>query len=643
MRPKLEVEGESSRAPVIYANEPRLTIHSLVGQTRAKGETTTRGSGQEVIEPLSSHARGLPFSLDNSETGDDGALMALMPHIPALTAAAPKVPGGPGQMLRKALDHVRSVAGDHNLKITPEDNDNDSAPETADVVAALQQATGAIDRYPAMSGLVGLLQGAKKAVTHASAPALHTLSPGLIWAVLLTHGVDPDLSCTRKARYTFPAKLPVFLCKEFFAVFTQPANGTDSGGNRHAHDYLWRDGRLFTKGGNKYGQRGQGRGVKETRAPGSKVQQFCRVRVPFVCRVHVFSYSVLASTPKGLYAWGHNANGQLGLATADKIVWDPTLVRFTTASAVAKLEAAQPEWHRDRAVTLMATLRDQTCYVQTPAGVVAAGNNRGGSLAVGSSTALVRSFRPVIGLPELSRLTCFTSSLQATAAVWCHCGRTLLVAGENRFGRFGVPGAEVRALTDVGIPVLRWAFKQERALLLSDGVVMVTGKTGCLRAFLPGQPDECHEPTPLAFPWPVTRFISYHGETGQKYPEVTINTDSQPFWVQRADTGQLYGLGNNDAGHLGVGARPVMLTEWRKVRRARDVVAVVHGAGVRSWFKLPDGAWLGSGNNEDGQLGVERQSSLHPLDVVDGAVAQALDGMEPLAVWELDPGKTPLL
>ncbi|KAG9395174.1 regulator of chromosome condensation (RCC1) repeat family protein [Carpediemonas membranifera] len=447
---------------------------------------------------------------------------------------------------------------------------------------------------------------------------LYTLMQGTVWATLMQAGADPSLGEGAAGEFSKDARVLWFLCKKF--AFCRSVASRD--GERHTElnrfaklDSILYHGRLFVCGTNRSNPADPGE--VET------IPTFHRIRVPPVLSFSGNSRDalfVVAVTARGLYTMGDNRFGALGLGGSFGFLKVPRRARFPMAPKVSRFEEGLATWRKDRLVVDILVCQAQT-FIETPVGVIAAGDNAHGRLGVGQQTEIVPHFTPV----PMPRGPSVRDLRFSDSMVSVLVGQDLYVAGENCEARFGLGhDDDVPRLAKLPFPVTDAAFDGTTGLFLHDGVIRACG----LRAdFWYFRDSEYAELDQIPFPWPVSRFVC----------------GDDAYWVQRHDTGDWYGLGSNDYGALGVPV-PGDCDFWVKLDVKGITEIRASPGGLSTWFTTDSGAVLACGENYHGHLGVDSEGRGRdevvrvPRPMV--RRTYAFDGAGKLSMWALDPAKT---
>ncbi|KAG9397317.1 regulator of chromosome condensation (RCC1) repeat family protein [Carpediemonas membranifera] len=225
--------------------------------------------------------------------------------------------------------------------------------------------------------------------------------------------------------------------------------------------------------------------------PGLERGRISWVRLPPVRDVKMRDGSIFVLTERGLFAWGRNRHadmppsaGRLGVGSSEKIVSRPARVRIPSA-----------------ALNVMA-ISDGT-FFQTVEGVFyASGDNSNGRLGIGSfmSTSI-----PVMTVCEAP----IRSLVFAPSGLFALTARGIMSCGNNRFGTLGVGSARVSTLTHLQIP---GEFSPNKVICGRRSTFLIQGQD-CYAMGLNGDgqlgvvgPEVVHVPTRLRFP--VTAVLS---------------------------------------------------------------------------------------------------------------------------------------
>ncbi len=308
-----------------------------------------------------------------------------------------------------------------------------------------------------------------------------------------------------------------------------------------------------------------------------------------VLGVFPFNEVCFFRTPTGWYGSGFTEMGELGCREA------PQGTRFASPLRLPNTEGVI-RWYSNSSTT----------FAWTSAGLMACGPNHNGCAGVGSTEEAIGRLTPVV-LPTgvKSNVHRVVSADESTFII---SGHRCFVCGDNSRGQLGVPltgGAEtIDTPVELPFPVLNVISADERTVFLSDGQLLVCGNNSCDEFFLtdpeateaaaalgvevPAPISGPTPPTPLALPAPVDRvFIMETDSSGQQY---------MPFIFVRCDDDSWFGCGNIDAVQPGVlvqvlGAERLVtdgqtITCWR---RASPVVRRrLEGLGRGSSFMVID-------------------------------------------------------
>ncbi len=380
---------------------------------------------------------------------------------------------------------------------------------------------------------------------------IFTLIPPTIMSVLLAAGAD---------RSTF------FICRKFAVVEAYYAR------TRMIHEFdgaviAEHDGRLFSSGLNVDGACGVG--STALRLPGAHW-----IRLPPVVAVYYGHRSWFARTTLGLFAWGANPVGKLGIDSPLDTAPSPRPVAIPTCVS--------------RSVSRVDTF-DSTTFIQTPEGWLAAGYNQFGQLGRPDPTAAHRPV-PVPGSGDVTRFySCWTTTFAWTPGALLGCGatysHTLPVRDDTTL--------TVARLTPLLVPdpVESVVTGHGSTFFFGDGRVLAVGTNegGRLGLLTMGGFDECV--TPFRVP------VSAH--------DVTTVLGTTLF---APSTGAVY------CGHPGP-AFPAPLGDTphplMPLPLPPGTVAVGLGEGL-ALARAADGVWYARGANPDGRLGVGSVAQIIP-------------------------------
>ncbi|KAG9396125.1 Regulator of chromosome condensation (RCC1) repeat [Carpediemonas membranifera] len=366
--------------------------------------------------------------------------------------------------------------------------------------------------------------------------ALHTLLQGTIWAILLQAGADPFLDMTpmeadqHRVDYKRSERCLWFLCKKFF--FTYNVAGKEGIANTSAYNpdgfsvHQIYSGRLFKL------------------LPTSH-RKLMRVPTARITRIHSVSRfdSFIAQTPKGMWGWGYNYYGQLGVGSTASYVESPTRIRFSQACpGVETYEASLPAWRKSDLVCQLSMSHSRT-FIATPAGLVVAGNVQN-MLAEGvraNGTIFNHVPLPAHFIPDF---------IQDDMTVLLSMGDHQMITGPNWCGELGLGHCNdvtefqpVPFRTDRVVASDGWfnIFLSGRRLLFAGEVPLSLSMTN----LLPGldQCAICANPVPLAFTSRISRFhcrgdfVCWVGEGKTHFYHRIHGMYTMPFEATRHDYG----------------------------------------------------------------------------------------------------------
>ncbi|KAG9394991.1 Regulator of chromosome condensation (RCC1) repeat [Carpediemonas membranifera] len=382
---------------------------------------------------------------------------------------------------------------------------------------------------------------------------LYTLLQGTLFAALVAGGASPELERGSPANGFF------FLCKKFYfvqQVASREAIPWDG-------SYASYNGRLFHM---EY--------VPDSEQTLEDLVAWSWQRMPPIHRIHVEEGVTVGISALGLYAWGNNSHGQLGLGLTDPTVTRPSRVSFPDCDDVAEYEASLPCWHKDE-LAIDVKMTGDMVFVRTPVGVVGAGRNTGGALGVGIPQSTVRTmciptFR-MVPLPITFTLTSLETTDDGPDPVLTLCqGRRRLVCGTNAFGCLGLGhSSRLSVFAELPFPVADMYSNGIFSFFHSAGRILVAGRlTGLpLPREIAGYTGL--QPIELPFPWPITHF----------------GGDFHSFLYCRRENGMWYAIGANSTGALGVWGEAV--ADWVQVP-LRGITEIM-STGTQTYFRTSDG------------------------------------------------------
>ncbi len=238
---------------------------------------------------------------------------------------------------------------------------------------------------------------------------------------------------------------------------------------------------LFARGANARGQTGTG-------ILDHALQHYIRVHLPSVRDFSVGHGAAFAITTGGLYVWGGNKSGSLGVGKVASVARRPRRVPLPAGATVLKV---CPMAH--------------STFIETSVGWFAAGANQHGQLGIDDGAAP----SPLVPQPELvkARGTITRVYSQAgTTFLWTVSG-PLLACGINDSGQSGVGGLHpTRRPTPVRLP----AHSHVTGLITSCGSTFIFCGTRCfvcgnnMYSKLGVRTDDQPVDTPTELPFPVS-------------------------------------------------------------------------------------------------------------------------------------------
>ncbi|KAG9394359.1 endodeoxyribonuclease RusA family protein [Carpediemonas membranifera] len=447
--------------------------------------------------------------------------------------------------------------------------------------------------------------------TKTTADYLDELSPGIIWAALMAAGADPELHKTT----TSPEdKLVWFITRRFVNSLAASIREGEAATN-DSNYFRFYDGHLFSRVLDPLGM-SMGRGL-----------EYEWIRLP--SRLFAFETgggSQYALTFKGLYVWGRNEVGQVGMG-------DVSMVPLPTH---IDIEVPYRVWADGERAFALGTRGLYACGMNFATNDPANGDKL--LLAPGADMA-IKHFAHV-RLPE-GQVDSISLKNRGTVI---HMGNRALVCGNNSHGRLGVGhNRPLPNLTRLPYTITGMTCDGPFSLILSDGRLKVVGKVkySPLKNYLVGHRRIYTIPAQVRFPWPVSKFI----------------TDGHSmFFVEKADTLSLkptsewFALGCNMWGCLGVDKEDDAVSVWSPV--GVGGINAIYKDGYSVWLDTESGLFA-CGDNRGSRLGTEvlevvevaededdGTSVTMPLPVVREVDADMLTA---LTYWELDPTKPEVL
>ncbi len=289
-------------------------------------------------------------------------------------------------------------------------------------------------------------------------------------------------------------------------------------------------GRLYAEGNNEEGQCGIGSEKPEVTGPRL-------IRLPPVLQVWCGHGRWFAKTTLGLYGWGENFFGCLGLGNDDLIdqplrvpidsdvlhvyqTHDQSFFRtssgwlgcggnycgqlglghtddITTPTPIPGSEGVTRRAGNDRV---------NFTFAFTDGGLLASGDNRNGQCGVGASDDDITTFTP-IALPDnvkgrVDRVVCTTVSSFFIA------GRRCFTAGSNRHGELGIGSDEeiIRTPIELPVPVDDITSNDEVTIIRSGDTLLACGNNR-RRQISTADTLQFTAPTPIDTPGPVVKVV----------------------------------------------------------------------------------------------------------------------------------------
>ncbi len=369
--------------------------------------------------------------------------------------------------------------------------------------------------------------------------AIYTLPPRLVQAIV---GRAELSAATRVAL--------VAECKKFFLASREYEKSKEVFVDRHpVRTTITLDcGRLYSEGDNIHGQCGIG-SVKKNDVAGPRL-----IRLPPVLDVWHDEGRWFANTTRGLYAWGWNYLGKLGVG-GDEDVWQPRRVLIDSD-------------------VLDVSLIPYVSFFRTVSGWFGCGSNRFGELGLGRTNMVTTPAR----IPGSEGVTWWGGG-SGTTFGFSHDG--LLVCGENNEARCGIESTDykITTLTPVVLPddvkgrVDRVVCNHWSSFFIADRRCFACGF--CRSGQLGLGSDERAIPTPAELPVPVDDIV----------------TNSFVTIIRSGDT--LLACGDNEFRQISTDNRRKLTTPTPLDPPGPVMKVVVEQYNV--FIQLTDGAWVGSG------------------------------------------------
>ncbi len=442
--------------------------------------------------------------------------------------------------------------------------------------------------------------------------AIFTLFPSSIMTILRASGIPTEC---------------YFLCKKFARVSSEFKRNKlvfKSGGLTIELN----DGQVFSKGCNLRGRAGVG-----STAPWITTRTW--IRLPPALGLWYGFGSWFVKTTHGVYAWGDNRVGKLGIASRDWAVISPHRVRLDRPEAVVDIRSYDhmtliqdgQGWigcgFNDLQAMQRLTEEEGTCTEDLPVlqrygvghsnhtapmrletaahvldihcnlmsvfvwsidGLHACGLNNRGQLGVGNEDPEVAEACPVV-LPVAHR-TAIHRIITGWFVTFFFTGETCYAVGRNTTGQLGLgfTGPDVRVPTPLPFPVAAIGTHAGATVIRSGRALLVCGNNSS-RQLSASPADVIARPVPLDLPAPVSAVI--------------IGPDA--LFIRRQADGGWLARGRNEEGQLGVGLSIDIVADWTPIALDRPVEAI--GCMDEDWkgclFLADDGVY-GAGV-DDGQ------------------------------------------
>ncbi|KAG9389852.1 Regulator of chromosome condensation (RCC1) repeat [Carpediemonas membranifera] len=370
------------------------------------------------------------------------------------------------------------------------------------------------------------------------------------------------------------------------------------------------DGKLWLRGNNTTGQTGSG---------STAVWQvaFNRLRIPRVEEIGhivVSAGSVFVQTMRGVYAWGNNAHGKLGVTSTDPTIYTPRKVDLPSRCDVTVLSSqhstlfsapgngifiaglAAPIQHRDDVPVSfirptyipgtglafkMWTDSESTAIFQTPQALMAYGHIDGGRLGISPDTTETHTMGTIsvvsAPIPVPDGMTVETVVMTPDNVFiltdQCRC----LVSGTNKHGQLGLQHTRpINTPELLPFNVESVVSSEEASIFMSSGKTMVVGDNTYHQ--LPITEQHTVVPTEVLLPSgaPFRVFLA-------KRAMFLHRNDGR--WVVRGD---------NARGRLGIHTNDLVATEWCEI--SMFAVHEILADGDDHVFVTNDGLYRIEGN-----------------------------------------------
>ncbi|KAG9397650.1 RCC1 repeat-containing protein [Carpediemonas membranifera] len=392
-----------------------------------------------------------------------------------------------------------------------------------------------------------------------------------------------------------------FLCRKF--AFTKMVVEKDAEtGTVGAVSFELYHGRVAMKGPNGHGQLGD---------PASPaVTGPVWVRVPPVSSFFTNGLSSFAATSRGVYSWGSNTKGQLGVGSSERLA-APRRAVFPSDFAQVERSSGHHRLHQFITEVMFSTTA-KTCpssFIQTQSGWLAAGCNKNGALGIGSDAQVVSTFQRV-HLP--ADFISVDAVILARASFWLKDGQCYC-CGYNQDGSLGNRtkiNAHTPAQLTVGAhDIDHFTVYGQSFIFLSDGRCWLTG---------PDRDGLVNHNNLYTNTWISTRSLRAAGLSPNLLNYDRLHPSKIAIGYEKIFirlTEQWLAIGENDFGQLGTGECNARLQSWMPVALPLhvDIVDFFDG-GDSVWFVTTDGLYA-AGSNRYRRLGREGAVTVCPAPV----------------------------
>ncbi|KAG9392205.1 hypothetical protein J8273_5187 [Carpediemonas membranifera] len=291
-----------------------------------------------------------------------GVEHALISAFRVSTVATAYIPGDIPSLLRHAYSR-------HFNKVMPVERDAETTSASASS-AELESLQTMLSRIPPLKPTAQALLDRARSILADGPPlsmnvelaegqelpvALHTLLQGTLWAVMMASGANPDLEDSLSPAFRLQlrpeSKYIWFMCRKFYFCFViaEKDGASFHQSDKFAHkEYA---GLLFKM-----------HAIRDT--------HFYHAQMPRALSVVTDHYSALAITPRGVWGYGMNKDGQLGVSPQH--LRFPARVKFSAEPKLAAFEDGLAPWQKHTLVKHV-TMGHSRTFIVTALGTLVAG------------------------------------------------------------------------------------------------------------------------------------------------------------------------------------------------------------------------------------------------------------------------------